>query len=85
MIKSDSLFCQMLGLLLETKNSLQFCGSKFIGIKSTKSVEHDFLQWVAKQLFHCSAATMEIWFLFADEWITSQEKAKKKNNNNNAQ
>lgn len=44
-----------------------------MGIKSTESVGHDFLQRVAKQLFICSAATMETWFLFADEWITSQE------------
>lgn len=57
----------MLGLLLETENSLQLCGLKFMGIKSTESVGHDFLQRVAKQLFICSAATMETWFLFADE------------------
>jgi len=47
-----------------------------MGIKPTESVGHDFLQWVAKQLFICSAATMETWFLFADEWSTSQGEKK---------
>lgn len=32
----------MPGLLLETDNSLQLCGSKFVGMKPEESVGHDF-------------------------------------------
>lgn len=67
LIKRDFLFCQRPGLLLETDNSLQLCGSKFVGMKAAENIGHDFLQWVAKQLLICSAATIKTWFLFADE------------------
>lgn len=54
-------------VLLETDNSHQLCGSEFVGMKPKENIGHDFLQWVAEQLLICSAATIETWFLFADE------------------
>lgn len=71
LIKWDFLFCQMPGLLLETDNSFQLCGSKFVGMKPAENVGHDFCnRWPSSYLYAVLPQSRLGFYLLMSEFQT---------------